>query len=990
MRNSCRNRWLIPLAALLVAPAALAAQTRVITGTVTRSTGGPVVGASVLQSAVGRATATTNEQGHYSITVPDGEAKLTIRAIGFRSQTATVPGNVNTLDVALLPDAFKLDEVVITGQQTGVERRNATTSTSVVGGDELTEVPAATVDKALQGKVAGAIISQNSGAPGGGIQIQIRGNNTIIGSSDPLFVVDGVIVSNATIPTGLSTVTGSSTNRGSGDAQDDAVNRLADLNPNDIESIEVLKSAAAGAIYGSKASNGVVIIHTKKGRAGKTRTNVTQRFGFYSLLRGYAPRVFDTTTAFAQFGRDVVAPYLVNGALPVFDHTQEAFGNKPLSYETQLSNTGGDANTKYFLSGGWKYDGGIMQNTGAGRQNLRFNIDQTLSPKLKLSVTSAFSRNLSQRGFTNNDNLGASVSYALAYIPSFIPLTPVNGVYPQPAITYKGANPLQTAALGRNDETTTRFTSGASLSYDAYATEHSTLKLVTAAGADFFSSRSKIFAPPELYFQQSSPTPGVVTIGNADSRFLNWNANAIHTYAPASNSFKATTSLGVQYEDQNQARNSATALGLLPGQDGINQGSVFTGALEARAIERTFALYVQEEFLTLGDRLLLSAGGRAEKASNNGNTGKYYFFPRASASYRFPEALGKGSEVKLRGAFGATGNRPTFGNKFTTLATTTIGGAAGTPVGGVAGDPNIKPERLREFEGGIDVSFADGRATFEVTAYNRKVTDLLLDVAAIPSSGFARRFTNDASMRTNGLEVAAGWSPIQTANTSWLVRSTFTMFRNKVLTLPAEIPLDGGYRPQFAGFGTAYGEFFVSRGKPVDQIIGQVVDTVAGTAKDSSFGRASPDFRLTLSNDFRYKNLTFSFLWDWQQGGLAQNQTLSLYDCNNLAPDGNLPSGRARNNACNIGDARPFVESTTFLKLRELSVGLQLPRSVASLFGTTDARATVTGRNLLLFTKYTGYDPESSNYGQQAVTRNIDLGVYPPSRSFFFSINLGY
>ncbi|MEO7965666.1 MAG: TonB-dependent receptor plug domain-containing protein, partial [Gemmatimonadaceae bacterium] len=246
---------------------------------------GGIPGASVVLLG-GRDSTLTNDAGRFSITAPNGDVRLQVRAIGFRMQVLTVPAASSNVSAELVADVFNLEQVVVTGQQTAVDRRNATTSTSVVSSDELTQVPAATIDKALQGKVAGAIISQNSGAPGGGMQIQIRGNNTIIGGSDPLFVVDGIIYSNATIPTGLSSVTGSSSNRGNGDVQDDAVNRIADLNPSDIESIEVLKSAAASSIYGSKAANGVVIITTRRGRAGRARTNATQRFGYFSLLRG--------------------------------------------------------------------------------------------------------------------------------------------------------------------------------------------------------------------------------------------------------------------------------------------------------------------------------------------------------------------------------------------------------------------------------------------------------------------------------------------------------------------------------------------------------------------------------------------------------------------------------------------------------------------------------------------------------------------------------
>ncbi len=979
-------------AALALGAARAAAQEREVTGTVMRESGGQPIAEATVSVVGGARTASTNAQGRFSVAVGAGDTRLAIRAIGFQRVEVSVPAGVSHVDVPLRDDVFKLDELVVSGQQTGVERRNAATSTAVIGGEDLTETPAITVDKALQGKVAGAIISTNSGAPGGGLQVQIRGNNTIIGNSDPLFVVDGVIISNATIASGLSTVTGSSANRGSAEAQDDAVNRLADLNPADIASIEVLKSAAASSIYGGKAANGVVVITTKRGKTGKAHTNITQRFGFYDLLRYYKPRAYDTTTAFAQFGRANVLPYVqADGSLPVLDHTKELFGNRPLSYDTQVSTSGGNENTQFFVSGGWTQDNGILANTGSGRQSIRLNGDQRLGNRFKLSVNTGFNRSDTRRGFTNNDNRGASISYALAYIPSFVPITPdATGKYPViPGLfTYKNANPLQTVALGQNDETTYRFNGGTRLTFDAVTNERSSLQFVAAGGADFFTQRANILAPPELYFQAlNSSTPGVSALSNADSRFLNWNLSGIYTQSPASGSYKSTTSFGAQYEDQNVTRNRVVAQGLLPGQTFINQGSVLGQPFEESVIQRTLAFYGQEQLLLSGERLLLTAGVRGERASVVGNTSKFYLYPKFAASYRFPGLLGTGSEVKLRSAYGETGNLPFFAQKFTPLATGTIGGQVGTDLNNAqSGAATIKPERLREFEGGVDASLANGRATVELTAFTRRTKDLLLEAEPAGSSGFTTLITNAASMRNQGIEASLGVQPVQSKNLSWLVRSTFTLFRNKVTSLP--VP---SYRPQFAGFGLAFGEFIVVPNYPVDLLIGSVVQPDGSTVIDT-IGRASPDFRLSLSNDLSIGKLSLSMLWDWQQGGWAQNQTLSLYDCNNLAPDGNTAAGQARNAACvsSTPSALPFVERTTFLKLRELTLGYVLPKSIASLFRAGDARLTLSGRNLLLFTPYTGYDPEVSNYGQQAVTRNIDLGAYPPSRSFFLSLTLGY
>src|SRR5229473_5176294 len=267
--------------ATLVGVAAVSAQQRQITGRVTSgATNEPVAGVTV--SVTGTAfAAVTNAEGRYAIAAPAGAVTLVFRRIAFKRREVAVPADQNAADVTLDPDVFNLEAVVVTGQATGVERRNAAIATTNVTGEETSRVPAPSIDRALAGRVPGAIISQNSGAPGGGTQIQLRGNNTVIGNPDPLFVVDGVIYSDVALPTGLFTVTGSSANRGNGELQDDPVNRLADLNPNDVESTEILRGAAASSIYGSKAANGVIVIKTNHGRAGKPRATITQSLGFF-------------------------------------------------------------------------------------------------------------------------------------------------------------------------------------------------------------------------------------------------------------------------------------------------------------------------------------------------------------------------------------------------------------------------------------------------------------------------------------------------------------------------------------------------------------------------------------------------------------------------------------------------------------------------------------------------------------------------------------
>jgi hypothetical protein len=679
----------------------------------------------------------------------------------------------------------------------------------------------------------------------------------------------------------------------------------------------------------------------------------------------------------------------VNGRLPNHDHLRELVETPAPSYETIVDVSGGNAATRYFVAGSWKRDNAIIPNTGAGRQGLRLNLDQRLNDRVNLAVSSVYNRSEAQRGFTNNDNSGAGLTYALAYIPGFIPLEKVDGEYPRPAVTYLGSNPLQTAALMRNEENVNRFTGSATLRAQALATERHDLQLVAAAGADVFNQRNEVFAPPELYFQETEAFPGISTLSNGDSRFLNWNLNAVYAYNPTRLANRLTTSAGLQYEDRALTRSRVAAEGLLPGQSNIDQGSVLRGQFEQSTEERTIAFYAQEQVMALNERLLVDLGLRAERSSVFGNTDKYYVFPKASASYRFSDLLGAGNELKFRGAYGITGNQPLFGQKFTTLTGgNVVGGNVGTIVGTTAGAPEIKPERVQEIEGGVDVTALNRRATLELTVFQRKTTDLLLSSTPAPSTGFSQVILNGGELQNWGVEVAFGATPLQSTNFTWLFQSTFNALRNKVVSLP--VP---AFEPANAGFGLAYGEFFVEPGAPISQIIG-----IVGYEEDGEtpivrrLGEANPDFTWSFTNDFTYRGVNLSFLLDWQKGGAAQNQTMSLYDCNNLAPDGNTEAGQARYRACNFdGIATPFVQSTTFLKLREVRLAYSLPqRWAAAVGGAESLRLEATGRNLWVDTDYFGYDPESSNYGQQAITRNIDLGPYPPSRSFFFGIAAGF
>jgi len=984
---------LAALILLLTAPTFLAAQERQISGRVTRSgTDQPIADVQVFVIGTAQTRpARTNADGRYTITAPAGDVRLQIRAIGYTRGELVVPAGSNNADVALTQDFFRLSEVVVTGQATTIERRSATTAIAYVTGEEISRVAAPTFENALTGKVTGVNLQSNSGAPGGGIQMQIRGNNTILGAYDPLYVIDGVIYSNERIASGRGVVSDAAF----ATAEDDAVNRVADINPADIASIEILKGAAASSIYGSKAANGVVVITTRRGQAGSPKLRLVQRFGKFTPLKTLESRRWtqaDATAPAALGGYGpAVAQWFANDPSPYFNHFDEVFTGRDLSYETVADVSGGTENTRYLVGATFKRDGAIEPNTGFRRQGLRVNVDQILSPRFDVKVSSVFNRAQHARGWNNNCNNYACHGYAFPYTPSFVDLSrrDANGNFITPDWGIQ-ANSIQTTELAVNEEVTNRFTGGMTMNYNALTSDRQNLRFVVGGGLDAFQQNNEIWTPNELFFEQPASLPGEAIEQDGLSQFYNWNANIIHTLSPGG-SWSATTSAGMQYEDRQLKTSRIRTQNLVPGQRNVGQGTNTTGT-ENLSQERTFALYAQEEFRLFEERLLVQAGLRAEKSSVNGDVEKYFIFPKLSASYRFLNLLGTGSELKPRIAYGETGNQPLFGQKFTLLGTPLLGGSQGFTVAGASGSPSVEPERVKELEFGLDGFTVGGRLTWELTVFNRNTTNLLLLRVPAPSTGFTSRVFNGGKIQNKGLEIGLGYTPIQTASTQWVSRATYTRYRNKVLDLAGLPP----FRPNLSGFG-GLGVTFIKVGEPVTQITGRSYnpDGTRTTATDLKIGDTAPDYRMGFVNDLTFRAFNFNLVLDYQRGGSIINLTQFLYDDGGLksnATDFGSAAHLARQKAQADGVMLPYIEDATFLKLRELSVGVTLPPSVVRRMGlgVDDARLSITGRNLFSWQKYSGLDPEVANLGSAAIRNNLDVAAYPPSRSIFLNIALGF
>jgi TonB-linked SusC/RagA family outer membrane protein len=965
-------------------------QNRVILGHVTDGKSGQPLG-DVQISVKGTELGThTLADGAFSISLRPGPATLVFRRIGYQQIERPVAPEETTITVALVEDVLKLDETVITGQATGVSKKNLANAVSTVSADQLVEVQSQSVEQALQGKIAGADISANSGAPGGGMQVRLRGVSSIIGSSDPLYVVDGVIISNAAISPGTNAITKASGNSVSS-SEDNATNRIADLDPNDIENIEVLKGASAAAIYGSKAANGVVVITTKRGHAGKVKVDMAQRFGFSSLSKELGSRTFtDSASAVAAFGT-AAAPYFNNGAVPrAFDHDEELAGNKPLSFQTTASVGGGSEQTQYYLAGLNEHDGGIIANTYFDKQSVNIKVNQQFS-RFSLDVGSTFSHSASGRGLTNNDNVTASFYAAMPFIPNFADLRQLpSGEFP--ANPFGVSNPLQTAALLHNDEGVYRYIGSANATLKILNTEQQSLRFVAVGGLDVFSQRNSLYSPPELQFEQAFKTFGTSVLTNTTNLFTNITLDLVHVYTPRGGAFSATTTLGGQQETRNQNLNTSLGQHLSGDLSNVDKGTV-SELFENRQNTVDKGVFAQEEFLTLNDRLLLTVGARADQSSNNAHVNTFYVYPKGSASYRIPMDSKILNELKLRGAVGESGNEPQYGVKFGELLSSNFNSIPAYNIGGSVVSPDLKPERELEIEGGVDLTLFKGMATLSITGYQKRITDLLLQRALAGSFGDTIEFVNGGTLRTRGIEVEASIVPIQSRHVQWTINANFAKDASLVTALPV---------PAFAppvGFPVQFGAFEIQQGKSPTQIIGNVT-LPNGTVTVGQVGDANPDYKVGLANTISFGPLHLYFLFNAQKGGDNINLTELLYDLAQNTSDYAQPM-RVGDSTVMKGAYRVsqwpthtaiYVQDASYIKLREVTLSYDLPISLFGPIGRGFHSATlsVSGRNLYTWTNYVGMDPEVSNFGNQNIARNVDVAPFPPSRTFWFGLSLGF
>ncbi len=975
---------------LLFLPVVIFAQETITGKVVIEKTGEGAPFINVVENGTNNGTA-SDIDGNFSITVNSLPARLRVFALGFSTKIVDVsqPGAI-TIQISESTEA--LEEVVVTGLATSVKRSNAANAVASVSAEELTGLtPPQTLDGALAGKFAGAQITRSSGAPGGGISVKLRGVTSINGNSQPLYIVDGVYVNNNSIAgAGLNAVSGAAAG-GNASNQDNPSNRIADINPDDIESVEVLKGASAAAIYGARAAAGVIIITTKKGKRGQTKVSFSQDFGFNVILNPLGQRNFTEATA-ETFGAGeglLFARARDNGTL--VDYEDEMYGEEGLISNTSVNISGGSDSTRFYAAFSNNEEDGIVDNTGYNRKSIRFNLDHDFwNNRAKIVLTSNYIDSQADRGFFNNDNTGTTIGVALTSTPPWAQLFPdANGNYPDNP--YGSSNPLQTRDLITNREDVNRFIVGGTFDLKLIDKDNSDLKLILSGGVDYYELITTAIFPETLQFQRPDQggLNGVSALGTTENKDANYSAFLVHNYTTSKElNFRTQAGITKQTFARNTVRNVTSDL--IAAQTNLDQGANVSVS-QFRLEQEDIGFFVQEE-LNYQDKIIGTIGVRGDQSSNNGDANELFYYPKASLAINLHEydfwKVPVLNQFKLRGAYGEAGNFAPNGALFTAYTNSLIDGNVGIVVPGTLGDPDISPERQKELEVGFDASFLGSKINLEFSYYNKTVDDLILQANAEPSSGFTTKFENAGNLENRGVEIALNANLVQNDDFDWSTNLLFFKNTSEITSLEVA-PFNLG------GFGTGLGTFRIEEGKSATQIVGNNSDGDLVV-----LGDAEPDFQMTWSNNIRYKDFTLSFLWHWKSGGDNINLTSLLTDFGGTSADyddfdfdPNVPNGDFRVAAFRAGNATPFIEDASYLRLREIGLYYNLPSKIREkIFRgyVSNFKIGLSGNNIINIFDYNSYDPEVSNFGSNGLSTGVEVTPFPSSKRYLFHLAVGF
>ena len=944
----------------------------IIHGQITDERGVGLPGANVLVINTNFG-ASSDKDGNYKIELHSKveKFKVTAQYIGYKSETQLVKqlDGIVAINFELSRDILEMEATIVTGTADPKQKKKLGNSISTVRGAALKN-DAMHIDAALSGKVAGAMVQVNSGMPGGGTTVRLRGASSISRNADPLYIIDGIVLDNSS--TQLVDLGGYRTNR------------IADLDPDDIEHVEVIKGAAAAAIYGSRANDGIIQIFTKRGKTGKMDIQFKQTFGmdvlYKSLQFSELPyrgggTLVDPVTEWTFYNQNDLAD------VTRYDWHDKIF-QTGATKKTSISLSGGDNTTRYYLSGSNLNQTGIMRGTDYKKQNVRFNIEKYITDWLSFSASSNYIHS-----YNNLKPNGGLVGFYgvltnLIFGPNIInyEADPNSGEYPNSSnYGIYTANPLDVIRNWKAPQELDRFIGGAKLTFKPLAN----LTMNLNYGYDTYTNIAKEYTPKNSSATQRKD--GYSKSAVKTSKLFNMDYDASYEFDITADVNSITTAgINYQYDHSNIVTSVAENLAMLVE---LVQGET-QYASEYVNKRKTLGYYLQE---TLGwkEKAFLTGSLRVDGSSTFGKDVRWQLFPKFSGSYIIND------DYKIRSAYGFSGGQPVDSySQFSNYNFESYSGGVGLVNATNGGNPYLKPERQEEFEFGADMTFFNDRVGVEATYYTSKVNDLILPKNVARSTGYTSQLANVGVLSNKGIELLLRTVNISKSILLW--ETTFTFSKNVPLI---ESLSDGG---AFA-LPFSWGIVWVDEGQVPGYFWGYTsegIDPETGiqirSTEKAIIGNPNPDLVCSFTNDIKIgANLVISVQFDAVLGQDVFNFTERMlqtpYFASGTAYDeeilGEVPVG-FYNMRRRIYEN--YIEDGSFIKLRNLNVNYSLDLPIIQRMGIKEVVLSLTGRNLLTFTKYTGMDPEVHVAAQSTLVRGFDFATIPIPTSWNFSILLNF
>ncbi|TBN03668.1 TonB-dependent receptor [Hyunsoonleella flava] len=1001
-----KNAFLLLLSLCFVFSAA--AQEKTVQGTVTsQSDGSALPGVNVIVKGTTTGTS-TDFDGNYTIEV-NGDVILVFSYVGYTTREVRV-GSSSRLDVQLEEDLAALDEVVVVGY--GSRRKSDVTgAVSSVKSEELNAFPVLDAAQALQGRAAGVVVqSNNGGEPGAPINIQIRGNTSINASSSPLIVVDGFV--GATFP-----------------------------QPNDIESIEVLKDASATAIYGSRGSNGVVLVTTKKGRSGALTIELNSN---YSVQNTANELDLLNADQFATYQQAINSSY-VQG--PANTDWQDLLYRTGSTQNHQASFSGGTDKINFYASANYFKQDGILINSEFERFTFLSNIDAQVTDKLKLGVNVFGSRGAENgvptqsTGETANGGGDDVVSGAFRFAPDLGVLDD-NGLNTVNGVGDDIDNPFAVATEGVNETKTDVYRANLYANYDILEN----LAFKTTFGFSTTNETFGLFRPSTLITTAGGNVGGRAIVENF--KRTNLISENYLTYTANIDKGKLTVLAGYSYQ-KNSRENFAT------GAQGFtsNSFSYFNlsgGSVQLIPTSSLVESEIQSQFgrvnFDYDDKYLVTATVRRDGASNFAANEKYAIFPSAAVGWKisnedFLKDHDKISNLKLRASYGVTGNQAISPYqslaRFNNIYAVTNGQTVSAVTPDQAANPDLKWESSYQTNIGLDLGLFSNKVSLSVDYYNIDTKDLIINDSSQPEYfGFLTpaSLRNVGEVNNKGFEINLNTRNISNENFTWTTDFNWSTNKNELVTLldgedifldasPGYFNIDRthvlregesvgtfwGYEYQgvYQGGALPAGTALLPGGEAGDQLFTDVDGSGDISPADQQIiGDPIPDFTYGITNNFTYKNFDLNIFFQGVKGGDIMNLTaVQLFNGDSNATTDILNSWTPSNTGSNIPRAKlrgkeitsRFVEDGSYLRLKNIALGYTLPSDITEKLGMQRVRVSVSGQNLITITDYSGLDPEVSYFGSGGgnsadnnTTNGFDFGNYPTLKSVNFSVNLRF